>query len=243
MFDVIAFDADDTLWHNETLFLMAKDKFKELLSGYHSAELIERELDETEMRNISYFGYGIKEFALSMIETAIELTDGCIQGEEIQAIIDFAKEMLRAPVQLLEYVEEVIPELSALHRLMLITKGDLFDQEAKIARSGLADYFAYVEIVSEKKSETYEALLAKYGLAPGRFLMVGNSLKSDILPVLAIGGQAVYIPYQTTWIHEVVIHQDGAKKEYFELEHIGQLPALVERLNREGEKWPKTRCF
>jgi putative hydrolase of the HAD superfamily len=229
--DVIAFDADDTLWHNETLYLMTQDKFKQLLLSHHSTERIAQELDETETHNLQYFGYGIKGFTLSMIETAIELTDGRIQGREIQEIINFAKEMLKAPVQPLEHVEEVIAKLSESHALMIITKGDLFDQETKIARSGLASHFKHIEIVSEKTSDTYERILAKYNIDPRRFLMVGNSLRSDILPVLAIGGQAVYVPYHATWAHETVINQGEEQKGYFECEHIGLLPALVERLS------------
>ena len=230
MFDVIAFDADDTLWHNETLYTVTQDKFKQLLSRYRSTDGIEQELFETEMRNLQYYGYGIKSFTLSMIETAIELTDGRIQGREIREIIGFAREMLGAPVQLLAGVEAVTRSLSESHRLMLITKGDLFDQESKVARSGLAGYFTHVEIVSQKTKETYQALLAKHDIAPDRFLMVGNSLKSDILPVLAAGGCAVYVPYHLTWAHEVVNNPGGKEKGYFELEHIGQLPDLVARL-------------
>jgi putative hydrolase of the HAD superfamily len=232
MFDVIAFDADDTLWHNETLFWMTQDKFKQLLSGYRSTERIGHELFATETRNLQYYGYGIKAFTLSMIETAIELTDGQIQGRDIQEIIDFAREMLSAPVQLLEHVPDVIGTLAASHKLMLITKGDLFDQESKIARSGLAQHFTHVEIVSQKTSETYQAILGKYSLDPARFLMVGNSLKSDILPVLAIGGQAVYVPYPATWAHEIVTHGDEAPRSYLEVEHIGLLPALVDGLSQ-----------
>jgi putative hydrolase of the HAD superfamily len=231
MFDVIAFDADDTLWHNETLYSMTQDRFKQLLSRYRDRDGIDHELHETEMRNLQYYGYGIKAFTLSMIETAIELTDAQIQGREIREIIGFAREMLKAPVQLLEGVQEIIHALSASHQLMIITKGDLFDQESKIARSGLADYFSQVEIVSHKTEAAYQALLARHQVRPERLLMVGNSLKSDILPVLAVGGQAVYIPYHLTWDHEVVTAPDENRPGYFELEHIGQLPALLEELS------------
>jgi putative hydrolase of the HAD superfamily len=230
MFDVIAFDADDTLWHNETLYRAAEDKFTQLLSRYRHTEVIKEALHATEVRNLQRFGYGIKGFALSMIETAVELSEGRIQGGDIQAIIDFAKEMLDAPVQLFVHVEETIAGLSASHDLMLITKGDLLDQETKIARSGLGGYFTYVEIVSQKTGAVYETLLAKHSIDPERFLMVGNSLKSDILPVVAIGGQAVYIPCDLTWVHEVVGDHDGdEQRRYFELEHIGLLPDLVRR--------------
>jgi putative hydrolase of the HAD superfamily len=237
MFDVIAFDADDTLWHNETLYRATEDKFIQLLSRYRHAEAIEEALHAAEVRNLQRFGYGIKGFALSMIETAIELSEGRIQGGDIQAIIDFAKEMIDAPVRLFEHAQETVAGLSASHDLMLITKGDLLDQETKIARSGLGGYFTYVEIVSQKTSAVYETLLAKHSIDPERFLMVGNSLKSDILPVVAIGGQAVYIPYDLTWVHEIVGDHDGdEQRRYFELEHIGLLPDLVRRVGDDPQK-------
>jgi putative hydrolase of the HAD superfamily len=235
MFDVIAFDADDTLWHNEMLYSITQDKFKQLLSRYRSTNGIDRVLYETEMRNLRHYGYGIKSFTLSMIETAIELSGGRVRGREIREIIDLAREMLEAPVQLLEGVQEVVHTLSASHPLMIITKGDLFDQESKIARSGLADYFTYVDIVSHKTEDTYKTLLAKHNIHPERFLMVGNSLKSDILPIVAIGSQAVYIPYHITWAHELVVNPGKNRTGYFELEHIGQLPVLVEKLSNAWE--------
>ena len=231
MFDLIAFDADDTLWHSETLYTVTQDKFVHLLSAYRETDGIEAELYQTELRNLRYYGYGIKSFTLSMIETAIQLTDGRIRGEEIRQILAFAREMLKAPVELLEGAEEVVRALSESHPLMIVTKGDLFDQESKLARSGLADYFTHVEVVTAKTSATYQALLSKYHITPGRFLMVGNSLKSDILPVLAVGGQAVYIPYHITWVHEAVAQPADDVMGYFELEHIRLLPALVESLS------------
>lgn len=230
-FDVIGFDADDTLWHNETLYSLTQDKFKQLLANYAEAAGIEQKLYETEMRNLHYFGYGIKGFALSMIETAIELTEGRIPGREIQEIIAFAKGMLEAEIHLLDYAEETITQLSPSYPLMLITKGDLFDQETKIARSGLADYFKHIEIVSQKTEESYRALLTRHKIDPRRFLMVGNSLKSDILPVLALGGQAVYIPHQLTWVHETIVNSEVESQDYFQLEHLGQLPAFIEKLS------------
>lgn len=228
--DVIAFDADDTLWHNEGLFVASQDKFKQLLTHYHSAEWIERKLYETETRNLAHFGYGIKGFTLSMIETAIELTEGRITGTEIEKIIGFAREMLSAPVELLDGVGETIPQIAANYELMLITKGDLFDQEGKIARSGLGDYFTRIEIVREKNKSVYESIARRHNIAPQSFLMVGNSLKSDILPVVAMGGRAVYIPYQTTWIHERVADDDLLQAEFIRLEQINLLPALLDEL-------------
>jgi putative hydrolase of the HAD superfamily len=232
MIDVIAFDADDTLWHNETLYSRAQERLQELLLPYGGDDGVVDRLYETEMRNLSSFGYGIKSFALSMIETAIAVTDGRIEGRDVQRIVDLAKEMRQTPVQLLDHVEEVIPILSASHTLMLITKGDLFDQEAKIARSGLAAYFTYIEIVSAKSVEVYRSILSRHKIEPRRFLMVGNSLRSDIMPVVALGGQGVYIPYPITWAHETVaLPQDEAAGAYLELEHLGLLPSLVEQLN------------
>lgn len=226
MIDVIAFDADDTLWHNETLYAMTQEKFSELLASYNEPEIIQDRLYATERRNLGLFGYGIKGFTLSMIETAIEMTDGQICGAEIQSIIEFAKDMLRAPVRPMDGVEGVLQRLSGQYRLMLITKGDLFDQETKIAHSHLADYFDVVEIVSEKSEDVYRQLMDKHHVESSRFMMVGNSLRSDILPVLAIGGQAVHIPYAVTWQHEVTESQIS-EYEYFELDNIDQLPDLL----------------
>ena len=226
-FDLIAFDADDTLWHNETLYTMTQERFKQLLADYHEGEIVDQELYDTEMRNLARYGYGIKAFTLSMIETAIELTDGRIGGAEIRHIIDFAHQMLGAPVRLMDGIEEVLNALADDYLLMIITKGDLFDQESKIARSGLAGYFSHVEIVSNKRSQTYQALLAKHKTPAGRFLMIGNSLPSDILPVVAIGGHGVYVPYHTTWAHEVVNEEDVSHETYVELGDIRQLPELL----------------
>jgi putative hydrolase of the HAD superfamily len=228
--DVIGLDADDTLWHNETLFSLTQTKFAELLADYHDPEAIAERLYATEMRNLSNFGYGVKGFTLSMIETAIELTDGQISGTTIQQIIDLAKAMIHAPTQLLDHVADVIPQLAQSYRLMLITKGDLFDQEAKLARSGLGQHFAHIEIVSDKSELSYRALFQKYAIEPERFLMVGNSLRSDILPVVALGARAVYIPYHVTWAHEAVGERALEPLRYVELGHIGLLPELIEEL-------------
>jgi putative hydrolase of the HAD superfamily len=233
MFDVIAFDADDTLWHNESLYLYVQESFKRLLGQYHSPEWIEQKLYETEMKNLQFYGYGIKSFALSLIETAIELTEGRISGLEIQKVLDLAKEMLTAEIQLCEYAEDTVKRLAGSYPLMLITKGDLLDQEAKIARSGLKPYFHFIEIVSDKTPETYAAILDRNKISPERFLMVGNSLRSDVLPVISVGGKAVHIPYALTWAHENVTLPEGARERYHELEHLGFLPALIETLSEQ----------
>lgn len=233
MIDVIAFDADDTLWHTETLYARAQDRLRALLAPYCGDDGVLDELYEIEMGNLPYYGFGIKGFALSMIETAIRVSDGKINGCEIQAIIDLAKEMKQAPVRLLDHVGEVVPALAESHTLVLITKGDLFDQEAKIAKSGLASYFSHVEVVTEKTPAVYRLILAKHRIEPDRFLMVGNSLRSDVLPVVALGAHAVHIPYRITWAHEMVTVQSGEQARYVELEQIGLLPAFVERLGRQ----------
>jgi putative hydrolase of the HAD superfamily len=231
-FDVIAFDADDTLWHNERLYTTAQEKFARLLAVYHPAEWVNARLSQTESRNIEHFGYGIKSFALSMIETAVELTEGRICGADVQAIVDLAKEMLNAQVELLPYVAETIPALAERFHLMVISKGDLLDQETKIARSGLGDYFQAVEIVSEKDRLSYERLLRRHAIEPGCFLMVGNSPRSDILPVLELGGSAVFVPYETVWLHEAGALPPEGQPGYYAIEHMGQLPALLESLER-----------
>ena len=231
MITTVAFDADDTLWENERLFSMTQARYRQILSAYHSPEWIDKKLFETEMRNLEHFGYGVKGFALSMIETAIELTEGRISGREIEAILDFAKEMLAAPVELLPHVEETLSGLVGSYSLMVITKGDLINQESKIARSGLAEHFDHIEIVSEKHPETYQTILTRYVIEPASFLMVGNSLKSDVLPVVAVGGRAVHIPQEITWAHEIV-DVSGEEKAYHELRSISQLPELLAELNR-----------
>jgi putative hydrolase of the HAD superfamily len=225
--DLVAFDADDTLWHHDPLFSAAQVKFKQLLAKYHNEEWIGRRLYETEIRNLEQFGYGIKGFTLSMIETAIELTEGRITGREVQEIIGYAREMLDAPIQLLDGVRETITGLSQFYRLIVITKGDLLEQEAKISRSGLSDHFSGIEIVSRKDQQTYEAITRRHAIAPERFLMVGNSIKFDVLPVLAMGGWAVHIPYQTNWPHEAVSEEELQQHAVIELEQISLLPSFL----------------
>lgn len=233
MIDVIAFDADDTLWHNETLYHGTQNRFRQVLARYNQGDQSQQALYETEMQNLQFYGYGINSFTLSMIETAIQLTGGRILASEIQEILDLARGMLDAPVQLLDHVSEVIPELASRYRLMLITKGDLLDQETKLARSGLGSYFRHVEIVAAKSVEVYTSLLQKHQIPAQRFLMVGNSLRSDVLPVVALGAQAVHIPYPLTWAHEHVPAPQAPPSDYVELEHIGLLPALLEGIGQK----------
>jgi putative hydrolase of the HAD superfamily len=223
-FDVIAFDADDTLWRNEDYYVDVHQRYFRLLGVYHTTEWIEQRLYQTEVKNLAHFGYGAKSFTLSMIETAIELSEGRIGAREIQQIIEMGKEILTTPVELLDGVAETIPKLAERYDLMVITKGDLLHQETKIAQSGLGDYFRWAEVVSEKDDTTYARLAARHRIAPSNFLMVGNSLKSDVLPVLAMGGWGVHIPYSTTWVHERVAPEALDGKHYVELARIGLLP-------------------
>jgi len=233
MFDAIGFDADDTLWHNEPLYATVQDQLKDLLGRWADAPQVECALLETETRNIDLYGYGIKSFALSMIETAISLSQGQVPATDIARIIDWAQEMLVAPVRMLDGARAALDEISRSYALILITKGDLRDQRAKLRRSGLTGYFWHVEVVADKTPETYRAVLERLGVAPERFMMVGNSLRSDVLPLLAIGAHAVHIPYHITWAHETVKLEHGAA-HYVELTSLSELPDLLSRLAASG---------
>ena len=230
MIDTVLLDGDDTLWHNEPLFAEMTDRFLALLAPYHTADWIQERLYETEVRNLRHYGYGIKSFVLSMIETAIELTEGRISGSEINVVLEFGKEMLEAPVSLMEHAEETVVRLADNYRLMLVTKGDLFDQESKIARSGLADYFEVVEIVAEKSVSTYRAMALRNGIQFDTAVMVGDSLKSDILPVAKAGGNAIHVPYGTTWQHETVHEDVLSAVDFHTAPSIREVPALIDEL-------------
>jgi len=236
-FDVIAFDADDTLWHNERLYNQTQAGLAALLAGYGvSAEALNERLYQTESRNIRVFGYGIKSFALSMIETALALTGGHLSGPDVQAIINLAKAQLNAPIELLEHVRETVPRLAARHPLMLITKGDLLDQETKLARSGLGEFFRDIEVVSDKTPQSYATLFRNHALDPAHVLMVGDSLRSDILPALALGACAAYIPYPNAWQHEAAAAPAPGTARFYQLVQLGQLPALLDQLETVGLK-------
>ncbi len=224
---VIGFDADDTLWHNENIFENVHERYRELLARYHDAATVDRTLFATEMRNLALYGYGVKGFMLSAIETAIALTDGRISADEIQQLIQLGRGMLEHPVELLDGVAETLGALAGSYRLLIITKGDLRDQERKLAKSGLGAHFHHIEILSEKDEAAYATVLGRHGIAPAEFLMVGNSLKSDILPVLALGGAGVHVPYHLTWGHERVEHAPVAPGRFFQLASIRELPALL----------------
>jgi len=231
-FAMLAFDADDTLWHNERLYVDAQARLADLLSAYQDGKWVRQRLFQTESHNMQHYGYGIKAFTLSMIETAIELTEGKISGQYLGQILAVAKGMLNAEVELLDHVGETIPLLAETHPLMLITKGDLLEQERKIKRSGMARYFKHVEIVSQKSRENYSELLKQHGIPPERFLMVGNSPRSDILPILELGGNAVYIPYETTWLHEAADLPPEGQAGFYALQHMGELPTLIAGLEK-----------
>ncbi len=234
MIRLVAFDADDTLWQNETEYIKTKEKYKKLLSSYSRPELTEEKLFEMEMQNLSTWGYGIKAFTISMIEAAIELSGGKITALEIEKIIGYSREMLNARLPLLPHARETVAELSQSYDLMIITKGDLFEQENKIIRSGLNSFFKYMEVLSEKTAQSYSDVLDKYDIQPSGFLMVGNSLRSDILPVIEIGAIAVYIPHPLTWAHENSVDGSVSNRDgYFEIKHLGELPELIKKL--EGE--------
>ncbi|MBN9035578.1 MAG: HAD family hydrolase [Rhizobiales bacterium] len=200
----IGFDADDTLWQNEQFFRMTEERFRALLAGHMDADQLGARLLEAEKRNLGRYGFGIKGFMLSMIETAIEVSGGDVPASTIGDILGLGREMLAHPVETLPGVRETLEELADSHRLVLITKGDLFDQERKLAASGLGELFDAVEIVSDKKADTYRRIFARHGDGPERAMMIGNSLKSDVVPAIEAGGWGVYVPHELTWVLEHV---------------------------------------
>lgn len=222
---VIGLDGDDTLWHSESHFAVTQERFRQLLSPYAGGNNVDERLLEAESSNLRLFGYGVKGFILSMIETAIQISGERVTAREIQTIIDAGKELLEHPVELLEGVRSTLEELAHSYELMLITKGDLFHQESKVAGSALGEYLSAIEIVSEKDQRTYQRILQRHGIAAHEFLMVGNSLRSDILPVIAVGARAIHIPYHITWQHEQtnVSEHEG----FLELASIADLPRKV----------------
>jgi putative hydrolase of the HAD superfamily len=223
---VIGFDGDDTLWHNEQLFADTQQQLRELLAHYADMTTIDAALLEVERRNLAIFGYGVKGFTLSMIETAIEISNAQVSARDIHQIVTMGKALLEHPTELLDGVADVVDELSRRHRLILVTKGDLMHQESKIAASGLADRFWQIEIVSEKDPPTYRRLLDRHAVAPANFVMVGNSLVSDVLPVLAIGARAVHVPYHITWALELAAVDNN---DFPTLTDLRDVVALVEQ--------------
>lgn len=223
---VIAFDADDTLWVNETYFRDAELEFAKLLAKYETANKIDQELFKKEIDNLRYYGYGIKGFVLSMIECALELSNYQIHPKALQAILDIGKEMIGKPIELLKGVEDTLQFLDGKYRLIVATKGDLLDQERKLEKSNLLKYFHHIEVMSDKKEKDYKKLIKHLDIKPSEFLMIGNSLKSDVLPLINIGASAIHIPFHTTWIHEEVDLQDSTKLEYRTLNNIKEVLSL-----------------
>lgn len=211
---VIGFDADDTLWVNETYFRDAEVAFAKLLSKYETLNKINQELFKMEMKNLPLYGYGVKGFVLSMVEMALELSNNNVSPKTIQEILDIGKDMLNKPVELLDGVEEVLKTLSSKYRLILATKGDLLDQQRKLEKSGLTDYFHHIEVLIDKQEANYSKLLNHLDIKPSEFLMIGNSLKSDVLPLVNIKAHAIHVPFHTTWTHEQVDEKETNGKTY-----------------------------
>jgi len=222
----VGLDADDTLWHNEAIFRLTHDRFVGLLADHADRATLETRLAETEKRNLRLYGYGVKGFTLSMIETAMELTGGEAPGSVVREILAAGREMLAHPVETLPGVDEALAALSERYRLVLITKGDLLDQERKLAASGLGELFAAVEIVSEKDRGTYDRVFARHGTGADEAVMAGNSMKSDVLPALEAGAFAVHIPYAITWAHELADAPENHAR-FGALDSIGDLPAWI----------------
>jgi len=226
----VGLDADDTLWHNETIFRLTQDRLREMLADFADHDTTNAKLAEVERRNLRLYGYGVKGFTLSMIETAMELTGGEPPGRLIADILAAGREMLSEPVEPLPGVEDALADLAEGYRLVLITKGDLLHQEQKLAASGLGDLFAAVEIVSEKDASTYSRVFDRYGTGPGEAVMCGNSMRSDILPALEAGCWGAFVPYHITWAHEVA-EPPGEHPRFAELASISELPAWVRGLS------------
>ncbi len=211
---VIGFDADDTLWVNETYFREAEAIVGGLLSRYETPNKIDQELFKMEIKNLPTYGYGIKGFTLSMVEMALEISNYEVSNEIVAKILKIGKEMLNKPVELLENVERVLTLLSKKYKLIVATKGDLLDQERKLEKSGLLKYFHHIEVLSDKKEENYIKLLNHLEIEPEHFLMIGNSLKSDVLPLINIKAKAIHVPFHTTWEHEIVKEEEKSNRKY-----------------------------
>jgi putative hydrolase of the HAD superfamily len=225
----VGVDADDTLWHCESLFRLSHQRFIDLLSEHGDTDKIEAQLTAVEKRNLRVYGYGAKGFTLSMIETALELTDGRVDTRVIREILAVGREMLTEPIEPLPGVEKALAELSERYRLILVTKGDLLHQEQKLASSGLGDFFVAVEIVSEKDAGTYRRVFERYGTGAEQAVMAGNSMRSDVLPALEAGCWGALIPYPLVWAHEAAEAPVGHAR-YAELGSISELPAWVDSL-------------
>jgi putative hydrolase of the HAD superfamily len=229
--ELIAFDADDTLWENEAFYRRGRERFLEIIQPY--LQVIPSDdvyLNEIEMRNLPFFGYGIDGFIFSLLEAAIQVTGGKISGQDLLPLIDYAREMIAADIQVFPRVAETLKVLAQKFPLLLITKGAMLHQKSKVARSGLDGYFIAVEVVEDKTRDTYASILDRYHLSPDKFVMVGNSLRSDILPVLELGASAVHIPNSLTWVHELVELPADLKSRYIEVERFELLPDVLSKI-------------
>lgn len=224
---VIAFDADDTLWVNETYFREAEHQFAKLLSGYETENKIDQELFKTEIKNLPIYGYGIKGFMLSMVECALELSNHSINPKLLNDILNIGKEMLEKPIDLLDGVEDALKSLHGNYKLIVATKGDLLDQERKLEKSGLMHYFHHIEVMSDKKEKEYKKLIAHLDIESNELLMIGNSLKSDILPLINIGAAAIHIPFHTTWAHEEVEENEKNSTSYKTINNLKELLSIL----------------
>ncbi|MBT8412525.1 MAG: HAD family hydrolase [Octadecabacter sp.] len=225
----IGFDADDTLWQNETFYRLTQERFADLLAGYADRDHLEKRLLDAEKKNLGHYGFGIKGFMLSMIETAIEVTERRVPASVIQEILEAGQDMLQHPIHLLDHAEDAVRSLAETHTLVLITKGDLLDQERKLAQSGLGDLFDAVEIVSDKTPATYHRAFTRHGRGPETALMAGNSMKSDVRPALEAGAWGVFVPHDLTWSLEHAETPEGHTR-YRELPDLGGLPRLVAQI-------------
>jgi len=225
--EVIGFDADDTLWINETYYLETEQEFCRLLSEYGEGSEISAELFRTETANMKLYGYGIKAFTLSLVETALRISNRKVPQSTIEKILALGKEQLDKPLVLLDDVRDTLAGLNRDYRLIVVTKGDLLDQERKLRKSGLETYFHHIEIMSDKKDSDYLRLLGHLDIEPGQFMMVGNSLRSDIIPVLDLGGYAVYVPFHTTWEHEHADEESITSPRFRKVEKISQVSGIV----------------
>nr|WP_321222736.1 HAD family hydrolase [uncultured Psychroserpens sp.] len=226
---VIGFDADDTLWVNETYFREAELEFAKLMAPYETANKIDQELFKKEIENLPLYGYGIKGFVLSMVEMAIEISNNQVSNNTINKILDIGKYMLDAPVELLDGIEDVLQTLSKNYKLIVLTKGDLLDQERKLEKSNLSSYFHHIEVMSDKQEINYSKVLDHLDIKPSEFLMIGNSLKSDILPLVNIGAKAIHIPFHTTWLHEQVNENETVNKDYKTITRLLELIMLIKK--------------
>ena len=227
---LVALDADDTLWHNETLFRLTQTRFNDLLADYASPDVVGAKLIEIERRNLELYGYGAKGFTLSMIETALEVSGAALPGSVLAEILAAGRSLMRHPIETLPGVAEALEALAGKADLVLVTKGDLFHQEQKLAASGLGNLFSGVEIVSEKTPDTYRRVFARYGVDPAEAVMAGNSVRSDVLPPLEAGAHAALIPYPLVWVHEAASTPHGNPR-FRELASLGELPAWIDTLN------------